>query len=553
MKKYLATLGLVMVVGVIPLARPTPVMAQTVDVTALYALIQSLQNQLQALLNQLNQPSVPRGPSVVINNVSGPNSLSVDETGTWRVNVDAPAGTNLNYSVDWGDQKVIVAGAVKSENKIQTSATFTHAYTSPGTYTAKFIVDNGIVCIQAPCSTHSSAQASVTVVVGNTSIPVPLTVRTPNGGERWVLKSNHVISWSPNPHSDTVEAYLEKMIDGQFYTVGKVVPSAKGSIRWEGDVDRYGDLSAPGNGYYIRLVDTKTGQQDRSDRSFTLLPQDYIKVDLKVNGSDGPIEIPAGGTTVKLSWTSSNVDSCSYEVADQGGRGGFEPNRSDFEIFIKDPMNRDGMAVYMDCKGELGHRGDAVSIKSMTTRQTRINSFTASPNPRVVKSADNSSSLNVNTILSWSASGAGSCKLVGGRFTGEKDQTTTGSVTITPLYPTTYTLTCYAGANRSGQATSATYTVRTTSDVNNDGQVNAIDLQIVSNCISNTNCTAAQRVGADINKDASVNASDLEIIQLLIMPPQLGADSTNNQNQTATVLTSLRSLLTSISDWLGAR
>ena len=51
----------------------------------------------------LARACVPSNSSITINSVSGPNSLNVGQTGTWQVNATAPSGSNLTYSVDWGD------------------------------------------------------------------------------------------------------------------------------------------------------------------------------------------------------------------------------------------------------------------------------------------------------------------------------------------------------------------------------------------------------------------------------------------------------------------
>lgn len=104
--------------------------------------------------------------SIVINSVSGPTSLSVNQTGTWQVKVSAPSNTGLTYTVDWGDNRVYPQASVNSITDIvnQTSS-FTHSYSQVGTYTVRFMVDNGVVCIMAPCTARKTAETSLTVVV----------------------------------------------------------------------------------------------------------------------------------------------------------------------------------------------------------------------------------------------------------------------------------------------------------------------------------------------------------------------------------------------------
>jgi hypothetical protein len=152
---------------------------------------------------------------------------------------------------------------------------------------------------------------------GSISTTTPsITVISPNGGEKWQLGDTHTILWAPydptsgiNPVTQ-VTAYLEKLVNGNFVTVGKIVECGKASIHWDGDLNTCGsnNYAEPGD-YYVRVVNNVTGASDRSDRSFTLVPRGTIKVDLKINGSDGPIIVPEGGATYTISWT-SNAEEC---------------------------------------------------------------------------------------------------------------------------------------------------------------------------------------------------------------------------------------------------
>lgn len=157
-------------------------------------------------------------------------------------------------------------------------------------------------------------------------LPAPLSLLKPNGGEKWVLGNTHTISWNPyNPKSGLniypdVQAYLDRLENGSFVEVGKVLPAGKASIHWDGEINSYGNYAPPGD-YYIRLVNSKTGETDRSDAPFELLPSDALKADLKLNGSDGYIPSPPGNEPVEVTaeW-SFNVDGgCTiYTNADPG-------------------------------------------------------------------------------------------------------------------------------------------------------------------------------------------------------------------------------------------
>ena len=158
-----------------------------------------------------------------------------------------------------------------------------------------------------------------------------ITVVSPNGGEKWQIGSMHTITWTPyepgcaypnepycdpvdavNP-ADSVTAMLDQRIsNGQFITIGKVYEGGKASLHWDGvslldSSDSY--LEATPGDYYIRVVNNTTGAWDRSDKPFSLMPQDSVTADLKINGSDRPIIVPEGGKNYTASWT-SNADTC---------------------------------------------------------------------------------------------------------------------------------------------------------------------------------------------------------------------------------------------------
>jgi hypothetical protein len=144
----------------------------------------------------------------------------------------------------------------------------------------------------------------------------PLKLTAPNTGETWLLGTTHTIKWTPyDPQTglniaSQVSAYLEKLVDGKYVRIGKVVECGKASIHWDGSLDTCGGKTAEAGQYYIYLINNFTGQWDRSDKAFNFVPKDYFKADLKINGSDGPIEVLSDGVPHTLSWTST-ADTCS--------------------------------------------------------------------------------------------------------------------------------------------------------------------------------------------------------------------------------------------------
>ena len=99
--------------------------------------------------------------SPVISGISGPQSLNVNQTGTWTVTAYDPKGGNLSYSVVWGDEGYVTGSSETPQ--FQQSATFTHNYAQAGRYAPKFTVTNDIVCFAYPCPNSASASLSVNV------------------------------------------------------------------------------------------------------------------------------------------------------------------------------------------------------------------------------------------------------------------------------------------------------------------------------------------------------------------------------------------------------
>jgi peptidoglycan hydrolase-like protein with peptidoglycan-binding domain len=75
------------------------------------------------------------GPT--ISGISGPQSLNVNQVGTWTVTASDSSGGILSYSVDWGEYKIACSSKIPCAASITTqtfqqSATFTHSYATTG-------------------------------------------------------------------------------------------------------------------------------------------------------------------------------------------------------------------------------------------------------------------------------------------------------------------------------------------------------------------------------------------------------------------------------------
>ncbi len=128
-------------------------------------------NTLQLLNNLQVSFTVPApyppSQSPVVSGVSGPQSLSINQQGTWTVTAYSFNSGNLTYSVNWGDQQFQPLYLNNnSAYSVQQNATFTHTYSQAGTYTPVFTVTN---------TAGQTAQASLNVSVGgviSNQIPV---------------------------------------------------------------------------------------------------------------------------------------------------------------------------------------------------------------------------------------------------------------------------------------------------------------------------------------------------------------------------------------------
>ncbi len=114
--------------------------------------------------NPINLPVVSSG-TVTIYNISGPQTLNVNQTGTWTINASSSSGATLTYIVDWGD-----AGAqcptdtsclILPSSTTQSTAIFTHSYFAAGTYNLTFMAVGS--------NNSGSPKINLTVKINSTS------------------------------------------------------------------------------------------------------------------------------------------------------------------------------------------------------------------------------------------------------------------------------------------------------------------------------------------------------------------------------------------------
>jgi PKD repeat protein len=108
------------------------------------------------------QPNPPTNP--VINSFNGPTTLSVGQTGTWRVNALIQGNSRLSYSIDWGETIANNRSQSRMMPRPSQSSTFTHQYSQAGTYTVRVTVSN-------EQGQSVSASTQVRVDSGSTAAP----------------------------------------------------------------------------------------------------------------------------------------------------------------------------------------------------------------------------------------------------------------------------------------------------------------------------------------------------------------------------------------------
>lgn len=162
--------------------------------------------------------------TVVIDSISGPTSIGINQTGTWELKVTAPANSNLTYSVDWGEPRSCAGGAGYTCScssgpctESQDHGKFNHTYKQTGTYNVKFLVKSSRPALgQCPSNmscdpVEDKAEASITVVVGEAIPNNPsVTILSPDGGETLVAGRPTLITWKTSglSSSDNVKIYL---------------------------------------------------------------------------------------------------------------------------------------------------------------------------------------------------------------------------------------------------------------------------------------------------------------------------------------------------------
>jgi len=104
--------------------------------------VRNSQGQTSNTLN-FSVTSGSGGGAPIVASVTGPTTLSTGTQGTWTLTLNAPYGSYVTTSVQWGDESLYAyAAGVPQSTYVsgQQTVTFTHTYNSSGNYTPTFTV-----------------------------------------------------------------------------------------------------------------------------------------------------------------------------------------------------------------------------------------------------------------------------------------------------------------------------------------------------------------------------------------------------------------------------
>jgi len=79
----------------------------------------------------------------IINKLTGPTTLRINQTGTWIIDASDPQNGSLSYSIDWGDSQYrnsLNSTSNLANSRFVQSTTLTHSYKYAGTYTVSITV-----------------------------------------------------------------------------------------------------------------------------------------------------------------------------------------------------------------------------------------------------------------------------------------------------------------------------------------------------------------------------------------------------------------------------
>lgn len=181
-------------------------------------IIDSADSACAVLLINGRSCGVSGGP--IITGVSGPTQIDTNERGTWSVSARDPEGGTLSYRVVWGDEQQKIIPDVAHDYApylFSQTATFTHTFSRPGTYTSTFLVRD--------VDGNVESTSITTRVTGDGSNAPAVTVLSPDGADSFRAGDQIKIQWKTegiarNPMTqvdimdDRIDDYIAKSLFG---------------------------------------------------------------------------------------------------------------------------------------------------------------------------------------------------------------------------------------------------------------------------------------------------------------------------------------------------
>jgi hypothetical protein len=259
-----------------------------------------------------------------------------------------------------------------------------------------FQVEQGGITSCKPASVWSEYAA--TACANRCTLPSnTIKVTAPNGGEQWEIGQLNTVTWSPysyepliNTAQDVIVELLKKTTYcstnakcSEFSVVGKVMDTGKASLHTYFNLNDYSTWAEPGQ-YYIRARNDKVGALDVSDAPFTLLPR---AIDIKVNGSDGPVTLTDNqpvSVTFKVGTVFSSCTLHGVRSMVNGATGISLTNTgltTAFNGYAWAQVPGSSTAIYITCtKLDGTTRGDSVGVTMIGSATSLASLQVASPN-----------------------------------------------------------------------------------------------------------------------------------------------------------------------------
>jgi hypothetical protein len=219
----------------------------------------------------VSAPTTPTGPAT--------GSLAVSyafSTGGATSTLSHP----VRYKFDWGD-------GTDSGWLAQGTTSASHAWSATGAFNVRAV---------AECATHNDILSTWSAAHAFT-IANNMTLTSPNGGERWMLKKIMNITWTPGSYKGTVSLVLYKGT-AKVGNIATGLSAAAGTYAWS--VGQYGGSRAgSGTTYRITVISSDGKLSDSSDASFSLINPSQLQV-TSPNGGESWVK----GSTHTITWNS---------------------------------------------------------------------------------------------------------------------------------------------------------------------------------------------------------------------------------------------------------